>query len=578
MDRGRGLVRRQRHACRGNGALLVLTDSSGPYWDFAIVDETVLVALEHFGMPYRVLDLAGERVTAEKVNDCAGVIIAQNRLGARLDDGQSAAIADAVAGGVGFVSFDNDLGAFKAPLLEMFAFERINPHPYATNMMRIRHTGHYVTAMQSPGEFHTFDRMVTAVMVEKWGPDVMALAEGVLAKDQLIYTRHLSPWSAYEPRNHALLFAGAWGRGRAVQFALNPRVWRGAFFGHARGIDDLFWRSIVWAARKPFAANMIPPFVVMSFDDGSGRHDFGHVDVANRHGYKPTVALFLRNVPERLFPKIRDGLRSRTAQYCTHALDYYTLLAYDFGKGDYTDEQLKKNFAFEDDWWRRVGAAPGLTIRFHWGEYGANSLPFFKQRGRTFLCPALQTGLHKADMCMGDGFWPYGLQTCYYDYLPDDHDFFGFAAMLPRHQEDFLIGCTAILRESERNDIEKAALSAARCIQHGLRAGFFGELVTHEQKFDVVSMAEWDRILTRTGELIGHCETIHATHDEVALYLKGKDGVFISEAAVKDGELSCTLAGKTASPLRLSQFSDEDDGVTRQYTDVSAFDGEATIG
>jgi len=31
------------------------------------------------------------------------------------------------------------------------------------------------------------------------------LAEGILGKDQLIYIRHLAPWSAFEPRNFPLL-------------------------------------------------------------------------------------------------------------------------------------------------------------------------------------------------------------------------------------------------------------------------------------------------------------------------------------------------------------------------------------
>ena len=577
MSEGKGLIQRQRHTSAGNGALLVLTDSSGAYWDHVIVDETVLAALEHFGMPYRVLDLASARVTAEEVRNCAAVVIAQNGLCARLDEAASAAIAEAVADGAGIVNFDNDVRACKTPLLAIFGFEGINPHPYATNMLHVRPTDHYITAMQDPGEFHTFDRMVTAVAVEKWGSDVTPLAQGVLGKEQLVYIRHLAPWSAYEPGNRAALFAARHGRGRAVQFALNPRVWRRSFFGHARGIDDLFWRSIVWAARKPFVANMVPPMVVMSFDDCSGRHDFGYVDVANRHGYRPTPSLFLRNVPERLFPKIRHGLQSGSALYGTHALDYYTLLAYDFGKGEYTPDRLKENFAFEAAWWRRVGVSLGRTVRFHWGEYGVNSLPFFKRGGRTFLCPALQTGLHKADMCMADGFWPYGLQNCYYDYLPDDHDFFAFASFLVRHQEDFLIGCTAVLRESEHNDIEKSARSAARCIHHGLRAGFFAELVTHEQRFDVLSLDEWDRILSRTGELVGRLEIIHATHDEIGDYLKGKDGVFIAGAAVEGGRPHCTLAGQTDVPLRLSVFEDDGEQTRRRYVPVGAFTGRAEI-
>ena len=58
MVTGNGRVQRERRTTSGNGALLVVIDSGGPYWERMIVDETVLVALAHFGLPYRLLDLA----------------------------------------------------------------------------------------------------------------------------------------------------------------------------------------------------------------------------------------------------------------------------------------------------------------------------------------------------------------------------------------------------------------------------------------------------------------------------------------------------------------------------------------
>ncbi len=573
-----GRVQRERHLTSGNGALLVVLHSGGPYWERVIVDETVLAALAHFGMPYRVLDLAGERPTPEVLNRCAGIVLAQNGLGACLSDAETGLIADAVRNGVGLVNFDYDVRAYGAPLLEIFGFERINPHPYATHTVRVRECDHYITELQSAGEFHTFDRMVTAIIAEKWGEAVIPLADGILGKEQLIHIRHLAPWSAFEPRNFSLVFATAWGEGRAVQFTLNSRVWRNAFFGHARGMDDLFWRSILWTVRKPFAANMVPPFVTMSWDDCEGRHDFAYADIAVEHGYVPMPSLFVKQVPERLFPKIRAGLKSGKVQYNTHALDYYNLLVYNFGKGECSEGELEENFAFQDAFWRRVGAYPGATLRFHWGEYGVRALPFLKARGHRFFCPALQTGLHKADMCMQDGFHPYGLQTCYYDYLPDDHDFFAFAAMLARHQEDFLTGCTPYLRESERTDVEKAAGNAALQVRHGHRAGFYAEIVTHEQKFDAVTMEAWDRILTRADQMTGGFEKVHASHDEIGHYLKGKDGVRIAEATVEGDSVRCRLAGRTAVPLRLSVFRDEGESVAREYRAIDGFEGGAEVG
>jgi len=574
---GTGLVQRPPRCAEGEGALLVVVDGSGPYWERAIVDETVLRALAHFGLPYRCLDLAAEPLGDEALRGCAAVVLAQNGLGDAVGDDGARRLAVAVQAGTGLINLDYDLRRYGAALHEIFGFEGISPYPYATNRVRVRDADHYITGLQEDGELHELDRMVTAIAVESWRDDVTPLADGLLGRDQLVHIRHLVPHSAFEPRNYPLLFAARWGAGKAVQFALNQRVWRRAFYGHGRAMDDLFWRSLVWAARKPLVANMVPPLVALSIDDCRGRYDFGYVDVALEHGYVPIPSLFLDRVPERLFGKIREGRGSGQVEYGTHGMDYYDLLVYDFGVGELDGDLLAQRFAVDDQWWAALGARPGRTARFHWGEYGVRALPYLKERGYQYFCPALQTGLHKADMCMDDGFWPYDLQNCYYDYLPDDHHFMGFGAMPPRGQEDFLTGHTPYLRERDHTDVEGAAASAAQRIRHGLRTGFHAELITHEQKFDALSLAEWDGILRRAGEMTRGMERRHAGHDEVGDYYRAVDSAWIAAASATDGQVRCRLEGNPASPLQVSLFRDEGDDVSREYIEVPAFAGETTV-
>jgi len=575
-----GRVERTRHASEGNMALLVLVDSSGSYHQRSIVDETVLVPLEHFGMPYRLLDLSRQRPSVELLAGCAALIIAQDALGDRLSEGETRLIADAVREGMGLVNFDWDLRRYHGALLEIFGFRGVERLPYASNLILVPSNDHYITWLQQARALHQSKRMVTAVMVKEWRDDVVALAEAVLGKEQLVYIRHLVPGNAFEPGHYPIVFATKWGRGRAVQWVMNPRLWRAGALGHLGGLDDIFWRSIVWAVRKPFVANAIPPFVNMSFDDCSGRHDFRYLDVCTRYGYIPLVSLFLDNIQEKHRSTLRGKVETGEIVIDTHARDYYDLQYYEFGMKEYSAEEIRRQFEREDEFYHWLGVNPCRTVRSHWGELGMRALPYLKERGRIFICIPCHIGEHKADQFLtdaGEGYWPYDTVQCFYDYLPDDNDFYIFGAFNERELADFLTGATVWLRECPFNDIEKAAEHAAHQIRHGLSNGFYAEVLTHEQKLGVLTLEEWERILARTAEMTSRYEKIFSTHDDIAEYLKSKDESWLASAERTDGGARCVLSGRAGHPLRLSLFVDVEGGVERRYLEVPAFEGQVEV-
>jgi len=561
-------------------ALLVLVDSSGPYHNRNIVDETILVALEHFGMPYRLLDLAQQRPSAELLAGCAGLVIAQAGLGDSLTEEESQLIADAVGEGLGLVNFDGDLRRYRGPLLEVFGFRGVERLPYASNLILVPSNEHYITWLQEPRAFHESLRMVTAVMVKEWRDDVEVLAEAVLGKEQLIYIRHLVPGNAYEPKHYPIVFAARWGEGRAVQWLMNPRLWRGGALGHLGGLDDLFWRGIVWAVRKPFVANMIPPFVTMSFDDCSGRHDFRYLDICTQYGYTPLVSVFLDNIQEKHRPMLRGKAEAGEILINTHGWDYYKLHYYDFGVEDYSEEQVRRLFQQEDEFYRWLGVNPCHIAVCHYGDMGVRALPYLKQRRRTFIRTPTHVGVRRADQCLtdaGGGYWPYDSTARFYDVLPDDDDFYIFGSFNVRYLADFLTVATLSLRESPFNDIEKAAELAASQMRNGLGDGFFADVLTHEQKLGVLTLQEWDRILARTAEKTSRFEKIFSHHDDIAAYLKSKDGTWLARIEGLNGGVRCALSGRAERPLQLSLFVDVDGGAERRYVDVLAFEGQIEV-
>src|SRR5882672_5934162 len=102
---------------RGNLAVVVVVDSSQA--EFPLLFETTFGALAHFGIPFRVADLAAGPLTDDALSGVraapGGVraaLVAQEHLGGRLGVRGQATLLRAAEGGIGLVSFDADLAGY----------------------------------------------------------------------------------------------------------------------------------------------------------------------------------------------------------------------------------------------------------------------------------------------------------------------------------------------------------------------------------------------------------------------------------------------------------------------------------
>ena len=573
------MVERPRRESEGNRALLVLVDSRGSYTDTSIVDGTVLVALQHFGLPFRVHDLASGPITKDLLDNCAAVVIAQSRLGGALSLEETELLASSVEeGGLGLVNLDGELRLYKSPLHRLFGME-VDRIPMASDLLRIGTNEHFVTWTQRPGSLVHLRRPVTFAQIRTVGRHVRELAQAAMGKDQLIFSRHNVPGTAYEPDQFPAVLAAVCGRGRAVQFTCSPRIWHQDFLGHAMGLDAFFWRAIVWTARKPFAVQMMLPYVTVRVDDGMGRHDFRYTDVMNRHGHHPLVSCFLNRVPDEVVALMRAKHESGEVDWDAHALDYYKLIPYDFGIGEYGEGELKEMFQRVDRWYEDRGFRPPCTAYFHWGEVGVRALPHLKARGRTFLYSTFHLGQLKWERFLPN-WWPYGLTSLFYDYIPEDPEIYNVGAMLPRHlvQPDILTGCTTWAGDNPMNDMEKAAERAAGAVRLALDSGFFTEVTTHEQKFGVLTLEEIDRWFALLDDKVERYEIRKVGHEQAARYTKARDETWIACAVSPDGKaVRVTVEGKADLSLELAVFEDDGDGVIQRWEPIEAFQGRTEV-
>jgi len=427
-------------------AVLVLVDSG--LASVRSVPAGVYAILAHLGAPYRVRDLKSAPPALEELLDCRAVILAHAGVGASLGAEGGERLAKALRQGTGLMSVDPRSDLFPDALAGALGLTGAG-RPFTAKRLKIDVGRDFLTRARE-------------------GADTVVLPGRVRVR----------PLSA---RGRVLALAGrgpAWvagkvGAGRFVAFGFGSEAWEAAGCVHGGGMDDLFWRSLVWAARKPFVMNPLPPFVTARIDDCCGigsvfrnlahcralgkpplkehvriicsprpeRHtvaaDFAYLDIVNQHGYVPMLGVFTEQVrdrdAERLARLCAEGRINvgahAFAEYFNAAGHMVTEFIYQDtvewveGSGNRMDEltprQMRRNLARRDGWYRRWGIPIPRTVNSHWRNPCRSAGPILLAKGEPYLMVGVRLG-HIQTRTPGYDWRmaPYGRPGLMADFMP----------------------------------------------------------------------------------------------------------------------------------------------------------------
>ena len=565
----------------GNMALLVAVDSSQPE-ERALVDRTLLCALDHFGMPFELLDLAKAELSDKTLLTHPAVVMAQPDLGKRLSDRDISLLEQAVKSGVGLANFDGNLSTYPSAYLRLLGVASAKAARAAS--LRIAKPSHPITA----GSPQTDYQLVQPIEVTD--PGHLSDAQVLLQTDQGL----------------PAAFTTRVGKGRIVQFTLPTKLWLPNYFGHVHGLDGVFWKSIVWAARKPFVMLAMPPFVAARIDDASGSgskflingdsaaKSFRYIATLNRFGYRPNVGLFTDDIRDEDAPIIREKFDHGLAEFSAHAWTEGRFIYLDRIRDrqetrmvEFTPEDLEQRFAKLDGQFAKWGVRPSKTLNCHCFNPGTNSLPFLKQRGETFMMFAGEFGKDYYDPSAFT--WhpkPYGDPGLTLDYMPGHPDFFNVMAhpykvsregRISDADIDILNGHTTFNHESPTNRLDAAVRRGTDAILLGLDSLFFGCLFAHEQRVASLTVSEWEKVLSDIDRATAQRERIFKNYDYISEYAKCRYDTKIVEASCDNasGKMRLKLVGKSTLPLKLYRFSE--DSLRYEFEEVPAFQGEQTV-
>lgn len=577
----------------GNRTVLVIIDSrKGAARRTA--DTTIFAALDHFGVAWEVLD-GGDYMGAlpAYVAPRALYLIAHDGAAEWLSEAAARQIADCVTReGAGLASFDRELAQWPAPLREL-AGEGLGSA--RTGALRFADTPHFITTGHEPGEgVELFDEVELAVPVPAGDWNVHVTANG---GDAVVYSR-------------------AVGAGRTVFFATGNALYDEGLYGHVRGLDGLLWRSLVWAAAKPFPMRCLPPYVTARMDDCNGTYSaFDYVRVMNRYGIGPNLGLFIDEMGPTDWAAAKRLHDAGGADFSMHAfrddfykarLDYrpYAVLA---DKPDLSDggtqtlfeglsldhqtgldlpaETLRRNWLRMDEAFARAGIRHSRVLNAHFGEVGFSAVPGFLARGVDMPCNNSALG----QLYGNQPVWrprPYGVRGATgrhgltIDRCPQHPDF-TIVAMNVSHAGkthmtiDILSGRVPFIGESETPKLKEAAEAGSANIKLGLDALAWGLLFTHEERIDAISLPDWETVVEGVVAGLDGWEVQYAEREFVGIICKRLFDSRLVRANLTPDGLLCELCGRTDGPSPLTVWENEGDRCVRRVIDLDPIEGYA---
>ena len=561
-----------RAAPVGADAVVLVNSHSANYLDF---QHFIQPYLDNFGIPYTVQDIATS-APGPGIGNYAVIIIGHSQLDINktyLNATVQANLSLAVANGTGLVNFDSDLYTGTTAryqfVQDIFGFSYGSGATGSSVSLPATEPSsqmHYITARHPANDSVGLRGSLTvAGITVPAGATTLATTGG-----------------------RPLVAVKQYGQGRAVQWG--GYGWMvSTVLGPVDGLDDLVWRGVVWAARKPFVMRGLPNFVTLRVDDVSGPFDWVHA--ANAVGFKPFLALFYKNISESYTPDLRTLTTSGNATASIHSVDYGTAFFYfnHATEKPWSDSVQANNFTLGTQWHTSHGIPISKVCATHYSEIGLNAFAGLKAWGMEYVPIEIVPGTIEyatpgAPWLVGGPYrlyespqpgqvnWP----TYYADWLtvPGHPEFNGQFFNIYSEVRD-ASGCAEWCPD---NDVAGSISRATQMAKQALDSMVMTTIFTHEWYISPVSAANWQAILQGLANNLASYNPIYVTLDYASQYVRATrtSRLLSSGYDPVSGQVTATLSGTTDLDTSVYVFVGADSSITSSFGTVPVFSGTVT--
>jgi len=539
-----------------NKALVLINSGSSYYPQFTIY---VKPYLNHFGVPYQIVDVATEVLPA--FANYGLIILGHERV---YESGYPiTAFENALSAGVGLYSLDPHLFDFPSGFNAPASLESgsINQIEIAVD------NGHFITQQHSGDEYdnNDFIPLLTSMPVSQSGSLVngSVLAGGV-----------------YNGIDIALLEVSDYLYGKVVRW--NNYNWMfEQYLGPVYGMDDLLWRSMVWAARKPIIMMGLPPFVTMRVDDadgtGASNENFHWVGVANNYGIKPWLGVFNSSIPPAYIPTLKNYLDNSLATASPHAFTVDEFIFYDHnGIGNFDPAA---NCINAIAYFTQHQLPLSKFVLPHYYEMSQLCAPILSANGVEFIGTHMIPG---GEYYLSDwlNLGPFRINR----YGSADERRPVYYADTITINGATLFNCVVEIRDDGGYEWyprdEQIGSTIARGIRH-LKRSFnsmaLASLFTHENYIDQISEANWNTILQQVTSNITDYNPIYVTTDYALQYIRAKKNLTLLDVVKKQDHTEIFYSAGNDMNTKCYYFTEENGVITSRFVDLPQYNGINTI-
>lgn len=547
-----------------NKGLVVVNSSSSYYSDYQYY---IKPYLDNFGIPYDVCDVNS---TSLPVLSAYAVIIFGHR-NVYSSGYPVSRIESAVSAGTGLYSFDPHLFDYPSGFNSL-----ITPVSVTASQVYIRDYSHFISRNHAPDTYNYSNNYVN--LRSSWS---------VVQNSNLAGGVNLATMSS-GGNTVALFQVAGYGNGKVVKWCDYNWV-RESILGPVYGMDDFIWRGIVWAARKPFVMQGLPPFLTMRIDDVDGKgsdleNNFQWVSICNEFGIIPWLGVFTQNMPTQYIPTLKNLIDNNRATASPHARGYdqsYSGFIY-YNHDNITGFDPAAMVREARDFFTQNGLKMSNYVVPHYYEYSSAALPEIRAMGVDFL------GIH---WLPDQDYSPAPAWINCGPYRINRNGTSDVAEMRPVYCGGYVtlngirfFNCVVEIRDDggyewfPDNSVTGTGNRGIRHLRRSFNSMVLASLFTHEQTYiEGITADNWRAILSRVTSGVSEYRPEYTSTDYAVRYIRAKQNIVITDVEDRYPLVEISYSGSNDMDTRCYLFTESGGTITSRFVTLPRVEGSNSV-